>query len=309
MTPVLAVQYRRFGIADGVLLMSAVLASLALFAGAIDDEIVIPKDNIIPATLNGRAIRLRVDPGAPVMPMLTPDLVAALQVKAGPFGAIGRVGPVRLPGKSAVVRFGLPGSAKEKKARVIWFDRALVDGADAVVSPLFLHQNRVRFELGGQGGRRTELPIADLGGRSRGVLLPVAGETVEVTFPLWRRDSAVTADAGRLIALDHDGRLAPGAGARVEIAFGVSRPYRELKLARPVAIGPFALSTLKVRMPDSGSAGIAEADADPDEIIVSADSKQKPNRALSIARDQLDRCAWLETDRAAGTIRFDCPAG
>jgi len=94
----------------------------------------------------------------------------------------------------------------------------------------------------------------------------------------------------------------------MRIAFDVMRPYRELRLERPFEIGPFSFETIRVRVPDEGVVGIAEADADPDEILVAGENKGKVNRTIGIGRDQLNRCAWLETDRKAQTIRFDCPA-
>lgn len=275
---------------------------------AAQDVIVIPRDNIISATIAGQPVRLRVDPGAPIVPILNPATAARLKAKPlGWFKIIGQIGPVRVNGRTAVLRFRLPGAAKDKKARTVWFDRDFADGADGVVNPLFLEQNRVRFELPGRGGRVNELPYGNANIIQRGTKLVFGGETVLVKYALGRAQTGVTADAGRLIAAERDGKLTARSGAMV-IEFGVSRPYREMRLAQPVEIGAFDFPTLRVRAPDQGSIGIAEEQADPDEIIVEGKRKSRARRELTIAREDLNRCASIEVDRKAGTIGFDCPA-
>lgn len=271
------------------------------------DTIVIPRDNVVSAQINGQPVRLRVDPGAPIMPILNPALAARLQVKPLPWAKIvGQIGPARVNGRTAVLRFRLPGAAKEKKARIVWFDRNFVEGADGAVNPLFLEQDKVRFELPGRGGRINELPYGNASFLIRGTKLAIGGETVAVRYDLGRTESAVTADTARLVVADRDGKLTARGGSTI-VAFGIARPYRELKLGRRLEIGPFDFDTLRVRTPDQGGIGIAEENADPDEIVVEGKRKGRARREFSIARDELNRCAGIETDRKRGTIRFDCP--
>jgi hypothetical protein len=272
------------------------------------DVIVIPRDNIISATIAGQSVRLRVDPGAPIVPILNPGLAERLQVKPLRWAKIvGQIGPARVTGRTAVLRFRLPGAREDKKARIVWFDRNFVEGADGAVNPLFLLQNRIRFELPGRGGRINKLPYGNASFLIRGTKLVFGGETVAVRYDLGRRESAVTADTARLVAAEHDGKLTARSGTTV-IAFGIARPYRELRLGRQLEIGPFDFVTLRVRTPDQGSIGIAEEQADPDEIVVEGKRKSRARREFSIARDELDRCASIEVDRKAQTISFDCPA-
>jgi hypothetical protein len=292
-----------------VVIAAAALAGAAPALAAGPDEIVIPRNNVIAAQIGGQPVRLRVDPGAPIVPILNPALAERLKVKPLRWARIvGQIGPARVNGRTAVLRFRLPGSTKEKKARIVWFDRNFVEGADGAVNPLFLIQNKVRFELPGRGGRVNRLPYGSANILIRGTRLAFAGETVTVRYDLFRTESAATADTARLVAAERDGKLTAGSGSTM-IAFGIARPYREMRLARPLEIGPFDFTTLRVRVPDQGAIGIAEEDADPDEIVVQGKRKSKARREFSIARDRLDRCAWIETDRAAKTIRFDCPAG
>lgn len=288
---------------------AACVATSASAAHGAADTLVIPRDNVISATISGQPVRLRVDPGAPIVPILNPRTAERLKVK--PLGWVkiaALIGPIRVNGRTAVLRFRLPGATSDKKARIAWFDRDFVQGADGAVNPLFLVQNKVRFELPGRGGRVNRLPFGNTSMLVRGTKLAFGGEAVTVTYDLGRAVGATTADAARLIAADRDGRLSAARGTML-IEFGIARPYREMRLARPLEVGPFDFATLRVRTPDEGAIGIAEDDADPNEIVVTGKKKSKARRELSIGRDRLDRCAALEIDRAAKTISFDCPAG
>jgi hypothetical protein len=292
-----------------VAIVAVLCAAEAPAIAAGPDTIVIPRDNVISATIGGQKVRLRVDPGAPVVPILNPGLAQRLQVK--PLGwvkIVGQIGPVRVNGRTAVLKFRLPGATKDKKARIVWFDRDFADGADGAVNPLFLEQNKVRFDLPGRGGRINKLPYGKASFLVRGTKLGFGGETVAVRYDLGRAESTATADTARLVAAERDGKLTARAGTAV-IEFGVPRPYREMRLGRPLEIGPFDFATLRVRTPDQGSIGIAEENADPNEIVVEGKRKSKARRELSIARDELNRCAAIEVDRKAQTISFDCPPG
>src|SRR5687768_6883806 len=109
-------------LAVGVL-CSALLGASGAVAAA-PDSIVIPRDNVIAAQIDGRPVRLRVDPGAPVVPIHNPALAERLKVKPLRWVKIvGQIGPVRVNGRTAVLRFRLPGASKDKKARIVWFDR------------------------------------------------------------------------------------------------------------------------------------------------------------------------------------------
>lgn len=294
--------------------MRRMLAVIGLVSGLVGGgqaaraaDLLVGTDHIVRGTIAGRPVRLLVDPGAPTLPILSPDFARAIGAKPSPAEAVAIVGPTRLSGQTAVLRLQFPGDRKPRKARVAWFDSPLVAGVDAVVAPHFLTPSRVRIALGGRGGRETTMAYVDLGSRSRGVLTSFAGEKVEIVFNLHRPLTGATADAGRLVALAQGGRLTESGGT-MPIAFGISRPYRDVTLATPLVAGPFRLPLLRVRITGAGSLGIPGESQDPDEIVVSGKDSRRPNRVIAIARDELDRCAWLETDRATSTIRFDCPA-
>src|SRR6218665_3599914 len=97
------------------LLALAVLLPLAADGG----ECVVA-DAPVSATVQGTSARLRIDPGAPSMPVFNPDFAEKAAFDAGPFATRGSIGPVRVKGQSAVVRLDL--GQGEFKRRVTWFE-------------------------------------------------------------------------------------------------------------------------------------------------------------------------------------------
>ena len=94
------------------------------------------------------------------------------------------------------------------------------------------------------------------------------------------------------------------------INLAVARPVRHLGLATPLRIGPLALTDMLVRTGDFGSvAAIADKDAppaDPDEIVVTGEKKQKRRLRLDVGRDYLDRCSSIVFDKQARTLTLSC---
>lgn len=102
-----------------------------------------------------------------------------------------------------------------------------------------------------------------------------------------------------------------------------------MTLERPLAIGPLAIRTIGVRLPDSAgtpglpetdghagrslpATGIPDADAapekpDPDEIVVTAKGKRDlKNDRISIGADYLDAGSSIVIDKPAKQIRLTC---
>lgn len=94
--------------------------------------------------------------------------------------------------------------------------------------------------------------------------------------------------------------------------YGVSRPIRPLALTRPLMLGDLEVRNIAVRVSDMGSSqGIAEGPApeqDPNEIVVTGDSKRKiPSQRLYIGMDTIGHCASISYDFEAGTVTLMCP--
>lgn len=284
-----------------------ILAALAL-AG--DAPFVVTGDRTVDARVQQQPARLRLDPGAPSMPVFNPDFATRAGFRSGWIGTMAVVGPVRVHGQSAVIRLDLGGG--EFKRRATWFAAPFTRGADGVVGPGGLPQPRIRYDMHPPqpGERRVALPLADFGAAGMGVRIPAGERTIDVTFTMESAPSLATAVAGAAIAGSHGGKF-DREPENMDIQLGVVRPVRHLALATPFAVGPLALSEMMVRTGDFGSAGaIPDANApppDPDEIVVTGEKKQKPRRVkLAIGSEALARCSSILFDKPARTVTLSC---
>lgn len=287
-------------------------AAAALLAGAGAPPAVydVPADRTVAIRVHGAPARLRIDPGAPTSPVFNPDFAARAKFRAGWIGIEGQVGPARVPGLTAVVRFDL--GQGEFKRRIAWFNALYVASADGAAGPGFLDADVVRFTLRDPAPdeRRAVLPLADFGRAGMGVILTAGSDRIAARFSLERDRSIATASAGATIAAAHSGSF-DGAPERMLVHLGVVRPVRHMKLETPLAAGPLAIHGLLVRTSDWGSAAAipdaAAPAADPDEIVVVGDTKkQRRELRLEIGRDYLDRCSSIVFDKRAKTVTLAC---
>ncbi|MES1972635.1 MAG: hypothetical protein V4472_09260 [Pseudomonadota bacterium] len=294
---------------SGILLLGAALLVAAADAPR---ERVVTGEGFAPATVANVPGRFIIDPGAPSMPMLAPDFAARAGLRPGMFAMRYLIGPVTIDGSSAVTRIDTGGGAR--KRRVAWSVKAYAAGADGVVGPGFLVEDVVRFVLrpARAGERTVSLPMVESGGLLGGwggllAQVDVGGQPLKVRFDLRHQRSLATAGAGIAIATALGGRT-EGAPESAEIAFGVERPVRRLRLARPLMVGPLAVDRLFVRVADFGDASaIADEHDDPDEVVVTAGKKRKTGRdRLNLGLDQLDRCSSIIFDKPARQIRLTC---
>lgn len=176
------------------------LALAALFLLAADDGERVVADAPVPATIQGSQARLRIDPGAPSMPVLNPDFAERAALDAGPFATRGSIGPVRVKGQSAVVRLDL--GQGEFKRRVTWFDAPYATDADGTIGPGGLPDDRIRFVLRAAvpGERSVALPLAEFGYLGMGSEILVGTQKIRILFALARTRTIATAAAGAAIA-------------------------------------------------------------------------------------------------------------
>ncbi len=230
------------------------LAAVMLLTGAKDPtEMTVTGDRTIPIIAGGVPARLRLDPGAPTSPVFNPDFARRAGFRAGWIGIQARIGPVRVNGYTAVIRFDF--GQGEFKRRVGWFEAPYVEGADGAVGPGALSADRVRFVLrpAAPGEHSVSLPLASFGRAGMGVYLMVGGERIAVSFNLDRPRSFATASGGASIAVANGGRFDRDP-ERMPIHLGVIRPVRHMALATPLSVGPLSVTGLMVRTGDFGSA-------------------------------------------------------
>jgi hypothetical protein len=299
----------RFSIALG-------LACISTAAAAQPPERVVSGDGIVTVTVNGASGRLRIDPAAPALPILTAAYAQRVGLRPGPFAFAYLVGPERVMGRSAVGRISVGAGVPPRKRRIGWTERAYVRDADGVIGPGGLPEQVIRFVLRDPrpGERVIALPLEDEGGLFGGwggsyAMVDLGGEPLRVRFNPNEPRTLATAGAAVRIANLHEGRVS-GETAPAHIAFGISRPVRTMRLGTALQIGPFAIAELGVRTNDFGNAStIQEEGADPDEVVVTGERRRNRNRdRLAIGADQLRNCSSITFDKRARQVRLSCAA-
>jgi hypothetical protein len=296
------------------LLLLALVSTTAESQNRQPPEHVVSGDGIVTVTVNGASGRLRIDPAAPALPILTESFAGQAQLRAGPFAFAYLVGPEQVPGRSAIGRIAVGAEARPRKRRIGWTGRPYAGGADGVIGPGGLPEPVIRFVLRPPlpGERTVTLPLEDEGGLfgdwgSSYALVEVGGAPMRIRFNPHEPRTLATAGAAVRIANAYAGTVS-GETAAVQIAFGISRPVRTMRLGTPLPLGPFAISELGVRTADFGNAsGIREEGGDPDEVIVTGDRRRGRNRdRLSIGADLLSRCSALVFDKSRREVRLTC---
>jgi hypothetical protein len=289
-------------------------AFISAHAAAQPAERVVSGDGIVAVTVNGAPGRLRIDPAAPALPILTTPYAGQARLRAGPFAFAFLVGPQQVEGRSAVGRIAVGAGGRQRKRRIGWTARAWGADADGVIGPGGLPEQLIRFVLRPPvpGERTVTLPLEDEGGLFGGwggsyALIDLGGEPLRVRFNPHGPRTLATAGAAVRIANAHDGVMG-GETAPAHIAFGLSRPVRNMRLGTPLVVGPLAITELGVRTADFGNAsGIREEGGDPDEVVVTGDRRRNRNRdRLSIGADQLRNCSSIVFDKSARQVRLTC---
>lgn len=295
----------------------AVLPVLVLsIAATPPPERVIAPDGLEPVTINGITRTIRVDPGAPAMPIITRDYADAAGMKAGMFGFAMGFGPkVMVSGGTAVARVAF-GKVESAKLRIGFTPKPYAVNVAGVFGPASLAAPVIRFRLREPvaGERTSSFPMVDQGGlfggwAERFAIIMVEGEPLRIRFDPHHPRTLANAGAAVRLARAYGGTLS-GSTSPAEIAFGVERPVRTMTLATPLAMGPLTIGTLGVRTVDHGHTDtIADADthADPNEVVVTGKGKHDIKRdRLSIGADQLIRCSSIVFDKPAKQIRLSC---
>ncbi|WP_174286759.1 hypothetical protein [Sphingomonas bacterium] len=288
-----------------------------LLVAAAPAERTVEVNTLVPITVQGVPGRMRIDPGAPGHPLLTPEYAAKAGLKGGGmlgFDVIYHVGNQTIHGRTQTAKFGLNGVFQNQ--RVIWTARPYAAGIDAVIGPAGIPASIIRFALHPAlpSERTIALPMAGGTGmfaswESLSGQIMVGGAPMRVRFDPNHPLTIANAGAAERLARAFDGRLT-GATGSAEIAFGIARPVRGMTLARPVTIGPLSLPALHVRVADGSIAAIPDANApppDPDEIVVTARRKHDPsNDRITLGADTLARCSAIVFDKAARQVRLTC---
>ncbi|HZF94310.1 MAG TPA: hypothetical protein VEZ20_05480 [Allosphingosinicella sp.] len=270
----------------------------------------------IPVEIRQQIVNLRVDPESSGYPIFNPATAARLGFRGSLFGARATVGPVRISGEQNGAKFRI--AAIPRSYRFAFFDRDIVEGAEGIISPHELPYDNVVFRLRDPQPGEVETRLQMAFNRAGGLYAPlVLGDrTVFVEFSLLQPHSLATASAGALVAASHGGEWS-GEARPALIKFGIERPIRPMRLARPLEIGGFALSALHVRTgdhrgnfqlpPDAAPPPSSEAGQDPDEIVVTGNVQRGRARLYTtIGLDRLSACSSLTYTQATKTLTLRC---
>lgn len=295
------------------MMLGTMLCATAIAADRPVAERMVPGLGEVEVRINRQPMRWRIDPAAFNMPFLSAEAARRAKLRAGDVTLLYAVGPETVRGDT-----GLATVQGARRSTVAWFPRPYAAGLDGVVGPGGLAEQRVRFLFRHPrpGERTVTLPMIGQDGPlgnwgSLFAMIEVGGEPMRVRFDPHHPHTLATANAGRRLAEAYGGYFDGGSFA-TEIAFGIERPVRPMRLARAVTVGPLALTMIGVRTGDVGSsAAVPEAGApppDPDEIVVVArDKRYDPERdRLSLGADVLRPCSTLVFDKRARTIELSC---
>jgi hypothetical protein len=287
--------------------IAALFLLIASPAAAADLVVDTAANFTIPATINGQAVRLRVDPEASGYVILNPDAVARIGLRPSLLRARTQIGPVRLTGSSKVAEVSIGGVTGNR--RLVWIDRPAIEGADGLIGPADMHYERVTFAIGPvrAGEAAFDLPLEFE--RSFGLHFPLTiGEHVfRFQFSLIKPASLATAGAGAALAELNGGSWAGEARDQV-IEFGVVRPVRPMALARPLDLLGLKIAGFRVRTGDNrGDLTLPpDPNADPDEVVVTGGSRQRAAFVVHIGRDRLADCSTLVWNNVTRHIRLNC---
>jgi hypothetical protein len=300
--------HRLIGIATSLCLLSNSGAEAK--TSATTDTLELSGDFIIPVTINGKAYRWEVAPEGNAARVLNAHIAKALALKPSMIGGIHMVGPVRLAAASDSARIDYGGIMR--KDRLFWFDRPASDISDGAIHPAMLPYSRVRFVLAPKSAndRESVMPLDGVGmfGVGGGVGKFKYGDVeIRISFSLKRRETLMTAPTGVLLAAEHGGAFSEQQ-RQAMIRFGVERPVRPLRFARPFSLFERPVTAALVRVSDFGDASHIPdgTTADQDEIIVTGKTKKKPEYAIILGRDFLEGCSSLTYDMKAKLIRLSC---
>lgn len=273
-------------------------------------------DFIIDTQVRGRALRLKVDPGAPWYVLLNGSVAKSLGL-VGVRSATLAIGPVRLKGKTRSERFTFAGV--ETKKPVMWFDGEAVADADGVINPANLPWDRVslRLKAPGPNERLIEMPMRF--DRERGLFheYSFGGQLILTRFTLAESLTTATGATASVIAKRRNG-LWDGGPFTHPVRYGVKRPVQNMVLGEPLSVNGFTLSKLAVRIwDDRGSYRLPEEhvpDVEYEEDVVITGKRRRisgaPHFWLMIGHSDLSRCSSISYVNTSQRLILSCsPAG
>ena len=277
------------------------------------DTIEYDAERIQPVIINGVTARLKVDPSIFGALLVNPDVASAMKLKPSFLSLRNRVGPIIIKINSDRVKVDY--GATIKRRRTLWADRSVTSKADGIIGPGALPYKIIRFRLAPSkaGEHILTFPISQGGifslGAAKTTPIKIGDQEVHVAFNLDRDDNIATAPVANLIAQQFGGTLT-GEPRPAVIVYEVARPVRRLALARPFIFAGRNVDPLMVRVSDYGDVDPipddSKAEADANEIVVTAKKGQRAYYILYLGQAYLKGCSLLTYDFEQKQIRLSC---
>jgi len=261
-------------------------------------------DPVIAAEIQKVPMRLRVDLDRQDSIELNPAAAARLPVKWEKGEPID-VGRVPLPSRVAGVALKVGG--RILPAEVSEHGRDCCQDTDGVIGPDLLPFATVRWR-----NASAPLPTASLvlpldANDTTGLSAASEVGKVRLRFALGAPDTISTAAAGARLARLWDGHWA-GGEQRAMLIFGIARPARPMRFARPGRLAGFPFDQMLVRISDF--AGDEKLPADPrraGEIEIARHLGRQPTwPAVTIGSDRLSRCAEIVYTAIPRSLTLHC---
>jgi hypothetical protein len=250
-------------------------------------------DPVIDAVIAGVPVRLRVDLDAHDTIELNPATAARLPLKYDS-GVDVLVGRVLLTGWSAIAKVRI--GTVERPLQVVQHGRICCEGVDGAIGPHLLPYGRVVWRNAAAPAPTDAVALVIEDDDATGLSAPAdrAAVGVRVRFAFDQALSGATASAGAILAKALDGQW-DGSPIQMPAAFGIKRPARVVRFARPVTLAGFRFDRLLVRTADFGGSERLPVDpVSPDEIVVSHRlPRQEAWPAVTLGADRLARCAEI----------------
>jgi len=262
---------------------------------------------IILAQVEGRPVRLRVDPGSGgIVLNLRTARAIGISDSGQPLQAL--VGPVLVNARARRGRLAIGEWRGRRPVR--WFDREIVAEADGIIGLNELPYRMTTLHLRpGHPGQRA-LTFAVEPNEYHGLVYHqrFAGETLSFVFGLRRRETLASAASGAHLASLFGGTW-QGDAFMAPAILSVLRPMRQMQFANPVAVGDLRLGAMLVRTADFRGAFVLPEDpsADPNEVVVTGRTARSRARLMvAFGSDQLSHCSRLQYDNVNRRLTIYC---
>lgn len=272
------------------------------------ETLVVPANQIVSGSVNGQAMNFQMLAWAPSTLILNPEPALALGLKSGPFSGKLVVGKTRDKVMVTVAQYAI--GSQTVKGQIGWTNRAISPTASGWLGPGAAPFDVVTFQLKPAEAGETPytFPMVLAGG---GIVttIKIGDKVITIMWDNSREGTIVSGAAGAEIAKANGGSFV-GPVATEMVQLNAERPTRKLRLADPLRLGPISIRDISVRTSEGGESSIPDLDADPGEIVVTADTKSKikPDYFVFVGLNDMKNCSSLTFDKPAKLIRLMCRA-